>query len=167
MSEITSKAALLDAIRGARAALEGALARFDEEALVTAAVTGDWTPKDIMAHISDWERRFLRWVEAGRRGEVVERPEPGITWAEEDWLNQMIFERHRSRSLNDVRAEFAAAYRAIYAAIAAMSEDELFAPGYYAWSGDEPLLAIVWGVTADHYAEHTAGLKAWLRAHGA
>lgn len=162
MTEITTRAALLDAIGSARAALEDALARFDEGALVTATVTGDWTPKDIMAHISDWERRFLRWVEAGRRGEVVERPEPGITWAEEDWLNQMIFERHRSRSLNDVRAEFAAAYRAIYAAIAAMSEDELFAPGYYAWSGDEPLLAIVWGVTADHYAGHTADILALL-----
>ncbi len=166
MSEITSKAALLEAIRGTRAALEDALARFDEGTLVTATVTGEWTPKDTMAHVADWERRFLRWVEAGRRGEEPERPEIGMAWDDLDRLNREIVERSRTRSLDEVRAEFAASYHAILDAVAAMSEDELFAVGRYAWTGKYPLLPYLRSNTAEHYAEHTAQLEAWLRAHG-
>lgn len=162
MNESAAKTDLLDAIRNARAALENALARLDDRTLAETILAGEWTGKDIMVHVSDWERRFLRWVEIGRRGEIPARPEPGISWADEDRLNQMIVERGRARSLDEVRAEFAAAYRAICEAIAAMSQDELFAPGYYAWTGDEPLVAIVRGVTIDHYAGHTADILAWL-----
>ncbi len=163
MSEITSKAALSDAIRSARAALEDALARFDREALVTATVTGEWTPKDIMAHVADWERRFLRWYEAGRRGEVPERPEMGMTWDDLDRLNHEVVERSRARSLDDVRAEFAASHRAILDAVAAMDEDELFAVGRYAWTGKYPLLPYLRGNTDAHYAEHAAELNVWLK----
>lgn len=166
MSEITSKAALLEAIRNTRAALEDALARFDEKTLVTATVTGEWTLKDTMAHIADWERRCLRWVEAGRRGEVVERPETGMTWDDLDRLNREIVERSRLRSLDEVRAEFAASYRATLDAVAAMDEDEIFTVGRYAWTKKYPLLPYLRGNTDEHYAEHTAELEAWLRAQG-
>lgn len=159
----TRKAHLLDTLRTARQALEAALARLDDRTLAETVIAGDWTGKDIMVHVADWERRFLRWVEIGRRGEIPERPEPGISWAEEDRLNQSVVEGARARSLDEVRAGFAAAHRAIYEALAAMSEDELFVPGYYAWTGDEPLANIVHGVTEDHYAGHTADILAWLR----
>lgn len=166
MSAITSKAALWDTMHSARAALEGALARFDEGALVTAEVTGDWTPKDTMAHIADWEQRFLRWYRAGQRGEVVERPETGMTWDDLDRLNREVVERSRARSLDEVRAEFAASYRAILDAVTAMDEDELFTVGRYAWTKKHPLLPYLRSNTDEHYAEHTAELEAWLRAQG-
>ncbi len=165
MNEINSKEALLDAIRRARAALEDALASFDEQSLVTAAITGDWTPKDLMAHVADWERRFLRWVEIGRRGEIPQRPEPGLTYDDLDRLNQEMVEHNRRLSLDEVRAEFAAAYRAILDAVIAMSEQELFAVGYYPWTGEYPLLPYLRANTDEHYAEHAAELETWLRAH--
>ncbi|GIV81623.1 MAG: hypothetical protein KatS3mg051_0977 [Anaerolineae bacterium] len=165
MNAFTSKANLLDAIASARAALESALARLDDRTLAETVIAGEWTGKDIMTHVADWERRFLRWVEIGRRGEIPQRPEPGISWAEEDRLNQSVVEHGRARSLDEVRAEFAAAYRAIWQALAAMSQDELLAPGHYAWTGDEPLAQIAWGVTGDHYAGHTADILAWLAQH--
>ncbi len=162
MTKITTKAALLDTIRSTRAALEDALARFDEAALVTAAVTGEWTPKDIMAHVADWERRFLRWVETGRRGEDPERPEIGMAWADLDRLNREVVEHSRTRSLDEVRAEFAASHRAILDAVTGMDEDELFTVGRYAWTGKYPLLPYLRSNTDEHYAEHTAELEAWL-----
>jgi hypothetical protein len=165
MNPFSCKADLLDAIASARAALEGALARLDDRTLAGTILAGEWTGKDIMIHVADWERRFLRWVAIGRRGEIPQRPEPGISWADEDRLNQSVVERGRARPLDEVRAEFAAAYRALYEAIAAMGQDELLAPGYYAWTGDEPLAQIVWGVTGDHYAGHTADIQAWLTQH--
>lgn len=167
MANITTKTELLDVIRSARAALEGALARFDEEALVVATVTGDWTPKDTMAHVAYWEQSFLRWYEVGRRGEKPGRPEYGVMWEGLDDLNQEIVERSRARSLDEVRAEFAASHRAILDAVAAMDEDELFTVGHYAWTGKHPLLTYLRGNTDEHYAEHAAELEAWLRAHGA
>jgi hypothetical protein len=166
MSDITTKTGLLDSIRSARATLEGALARFDEEALVTAAVSDEWTPKDTMAHIVYWEQSFLRWVEAGRRGEKPERPEFGVPWDDLDRLNREAVAPSRARSLDEVRAEFAASHRAILDAVAAMEEDEIFTVGRYAWTGKYPLLPYLRSNTDEHYAEHAAGLEAWLHAHG-
>lgn len=163
MNTFSRKVNPLDTIANARAALEGTLARLDDQMLTETVIAGEWTAKDIMVHVADWERRFLRWVEIGQRGEIPERPEPGISWAEEDWLNRSVVERGRSRSLDEVRAEFAAAHRAVYETIAAMSENELFTPGYYAWTGEEPLADIVRGVTINHYGGHAADIVAWLK----
>jgi hypothetical protein len=165
MNAFTSKANLLDAIASARAALESALARLDDRTLAETVIAGEWTGKDIMTHVADWERRFLRWVEIGRRGEIPQRPEPGLTYDDLDRLNREMVERSRNLSLDDVRAEFAASYRTILDAVTAMSEQELFAVGYYPWTGEYPLLPYLRSNTDEHYAEHAAELQAWLQSH--
>jgi hypothetical protein len=53
-----------------------------------AGVVGDWSVKDIVARLVDWEQRFIGWYDAGLRGEVPEVPAPGIVWDELDILNK-------------------------------------------------------------------------------
>jgi hypothetical protein len=164
MKDPATKAELLDGTRAEHARLEAALAEISEEAMLQPGVVGEWSIKDMLAHISDWEQRFLRWYRAGQRGEIPERPEPGLTWNDLDLLNQRIYEKHHARSLPDVRAAFDASYRELISAVEAMSEPELFTVGHFAWTGDYPLLIALRANADQHYAEHTDQIEAWRRA---
>jgi len=164
MTDPTTKAGLLERIRSEHRRLETALAGISPENMLRPGVVGEWSIKDILAHISDWEQRFLSWYRAGQRGEVPERPEPGLSWDDLDLLNQRIYEKHRHRSLPDVRAGFDASYQELIAAVEAMSEEELFTAGRFAWTGDYPLLPYLRANADEHYAEHAAQIEAWRRA---
>lgn len=166
MSEITTRAALLDVMAAERERLEALLARLSDAQLTGMIVSGEMTGKDVMAHVFDWEERCLRWYTIGEAGEMPERPEPGMTWDDLDLLNRQIYERHRDRALDEVRAEFAESYRAFRAAVETMADDELFTPGHYAWTGTNALVVPIRANSDWHYAEHARDLEAWLAAQG-
>jgi hypothetical protein len=164
MTDPATKAELLECTRSEHRRLEAALAGISEPDMLRPGVVGEWSIKDILAHISDWEQRFLSWYQAGRRGEVPERPEPGLTWDDLDLLNQRIYDRHRHRSLPDVQAGFDASYRELITAVEAMGEDELFTVSHFAWTRDNPLLLYLRANADEHYAEHADQIEAWRRA---
>jgi hypothetical protein len=164
MTDPATKAELLEYTRSEHLRLEAALAGISEQDMLQPGVGGEWSIKDILAHISDWEQRFLRWYRTGQRSEIPELPEPGLTWDDLDLLNQRIYEKHRHRSLPDVRAGFDASYRELITAVEAMSEDELFTAGHFAWTRDRPLLIALRANADEHYAEHADQIEAWRRA---
>jgi hypothetical protein len=161
MTDPATKADLLERTRSEHLRLEAALAGIGEEAMLQPRTVGEWSIKDVLAHISDWEQRFLSWYRAGQRGEIPERPEPGLTWDDVDLLNHRIYEKHGARSLPDVRAAFDASYRELITAVEVMSEDEIFTVGRFAWTGDYPLLIALRANADEHYAEHADQIEAW------
>ena len=43
---------------------------------------GEWSVKDLLAHLDAWHELVLAWERAGRAGEPVAIPAPGLTWAQ-------------------------------------------------------------------------------------
>src|SRR5512142_1487199 len=125
MTKHTTKASLMEDIRVQRRRLEKNLAGISPEELCQ-PIIGDWSAKDIMAHLIDWEQRFMGWYEAGQRGETPETPAPGLTWRQLDVLNQRIYEKHKDKSLAEIQARFAASYEMIVDLLESMPEEELF-----------------------------------------
>lgn len=150
MVELT-KAVLLATIRDERGRLERKLAGLTPDEMVRPGCMGDWSVKDILAHLVDWEQRLVGWYEAGRRGETPAIPAPGRTWQDLAALNQAGLERHRGRPLDDVLADFAASHGQVLALIRAMSDAEIFTAGRYAWTGKSSLQHWIEANTADHY----------------
>lgn len=68
-----------------------------------------------------------------------------------DDLNREIYEKYRHRSLEDVQAYCRASYLQVLEAVQAMTEDELFTPGRYAWTKQNALAAYVVPCTSEHY----------------
>ncbi len=162
MTEITTKEALLQRARDERRRLEEALNRVTEAEMELPGVTGDWSIKDTLAHIAEWEQQFLGWYRAGRRGEIPERPD----FENIDPFNRTIYEKHADRSLADVCAWFEASYRELVAALKGMTQEELFTMGVYAWTGDYPLAVYARANADEHYAEHADSIYAWLARQG-
>ena len=152
------------AIEDGRARLEAALATLDDAAMLE-RIDADWTRKDVLAHLEAWERRIVDIVGQLRAGDMTR---DGV---DTDERNARFHARDRDRSLVDVRAGEAAAYRALLAAIDDASDEELFDGSHFAWTNGDPLAGWFRGNGDEHYDEHLEQLTrpAWraeARAEG-
>lgn len=147
----TSKEELLQAIHVERALLEKKFSGLVPEQMVWPGSMEDWSVKDILAHLVDWEQRFIGWYEAGRRDEPVHLPAPGMKWSDLAELNRQGYERHRDRPLEDVLADFRDSYARILALVEGMSEREILEAGHYAWTGGQNLAGFIAANTSSHY----------------
>lgn len=162
MDDITTKAALTTITQTERQRLEAALDGLDDDVITRPGTLGPWTIKDMMAHVAAWEQEFLGWYRAGLRGEVSALPDADNI----DPINQQLYERDHALPLDEVRRRFAASYREMLGALDAMSEDDLFAGGRFAWTRDEPLAVYFRANADDHYTEHAIQLETWRQGQG-
>ena len=153
MEHPTTKEQLLALIHTERTKLDKKMDGLSPEEMVFPGAMGDWSVKDILAHLVDWERRLVKWYEIGLRDEMPQLPAPGFTWGQLSALNQQGYERHKDRPLEDVLASYLASYQQVLALIECMTEEEIFEVGRYAWTGKKSNLAVyIAANTYKHYA---------------
>ena len=159
-----SKQALMDDIRTEHDSLCARLAEIPKARWHGLGVWGDgWTLSDLVAHLAEWQHMFLGWYEDGLRGATPQMPAPGYKWSQTPKLNRAIWERHRSRSQADVRAEFDSGYSRIVQIVEALSPEQLPTPGHYEWTGKHPLTTYIGPNTASHYRFAIKAIKRWLK----
>lgn len=151
MRRPTSKVNLIESISAERGLLERKIAGLTPEELVYPGTMGEWSVKDILQHLVDWEQRWIGWYEAGKRGETVVTPEPGYNWRQMNLLNEKYRLKSKDRPLSEVLAHFSASYMQIMDAIFKVLEEEMLEPGYYPWTGKYPLMVWIAANTCDHY----------------
>lgn len=151
MTIITTKEELMEAIRTARTGLEKKFSKLTASQMVWPGSMDDWSVKDILAHLVDWEQRLIEWYQAGLRGEIPETPAPGMTWRDLPKVNQLGYKRHRGRPLEDVLEDFNKSHNDVLKLIEGMSEEEIFIKGSYPWTGNSSLLTWIAANTYKHY----------------
>src|SRR5438270_705946 len=119
-----NKAQLFDEMNSAYTALETVLAPLDQQQMTIPGVTGDWSIKDILAHLAVWQNYLVIRLQAATRNEVPAIQ--GILSDEEgsaiDRLNAGFYEENKSRPLDDVMADFHKTYRQIVELTGALSD---------------------------------------------
>ncbi|MCH8009830.1 MAG: ClbS/DfsB family four-helix bundle protein [Chloroflexi bacterium] len=155
---------LLAAIKRERAQLDGRLGQLSDQNMLTPAREDGWTAKDVLAHLTAWEQRLLRWIERWHETGDPGRPEVGVTWADFDGLNERDYAAAKENPLADVRREARESYEAVLLAIKALSDDQMAtrpeASDGPSWSW------IVSANTYRHYREHRAEMEAWWEKNG-
>ena len=164
--EYLDKKIILNRIQTERRRLEQILDQVSHDQMSRTKVLGEWSIKDILAHLMDWEQRFIGWYQAGIRGEVPEIPAPGIGWEQLDILNQQIYKKHRARSIEDVLRDFHESYNQILSIVEGISEEEMFAIGRYAWLGESSMVDVILGNTANHYQWAKQHIRKWMQSQG-
>ena len=119
--------------------------------LVYPGSMGEWSVKDILQHLVDWEQRWIGWYEAGKRGENVITPEPGYNWRQMGILNEKYRLMHKDKPLDVVMADFSASFEQILKIIEKIPEEEMLRTGVYPWTRQLPLIAWIAGNTCEHY----------------
>jgi hypothetical protein len=146
-----TKAQLLEDAQHERASLEALLERLTPEEMIQPGALGDWSVKDVLAHLIEWEQMVLGWMKIGLSGETPVMPAEGYKWNQLPALNQHIYEKHCQCPLTEILEQFKNSHGQVIAAIEGCSEEVLFTRGYYRWAGNNALAAYFHSCTAAHY----------------
>ncbi len=95
------KTALLNTIQTEYSHFETLIAPLSETQLCTATLAGQWSIKDILAHIAVWEQLCARWLEEFLSGQT---PQPSERL--DDNSNDRIYLANHDRSLQEVQELF-------------------------------------------------------------
>ena len=111
----------------------------------TPGVNGDWSMKDIVGHLTGWNRHLVNRFQAALRGQ----PEPATPWPAQletdDEINAWIYDSNRGRSLRDVLDESQQNLQKLFTVIENVPDDiriEHIEPSFYlVWVGDQRYVA--------------------------
>ena len=151
MPRLHTKAQLLAESRQEYDALESFLAALTPEQLVQPSALGEWSPKDVLAHLYEWQQMFFHWYEAGLRGETPHTPAEGFKWSQLPALNQQIYEQYKNWPLEKVLEAFRASHRRTVELIQGLPEADLTTPGLYPWMNQNTLITYITANTGSHY----------------
>jgi hypothetical protein len=157
-----NKHELMSVIKREWGLLMDVVARLDEQQMTTLDA-GGWSPRDNLAHLSEWMKSMLgHHIDKRPAPEVMGLPEEAVKGWDMEVINPILFERNRNRSTQDVLDELRRTYDEVIARLEGMSFDELMAPRRPDDPEKHPLLLWVIGDTSDHFAEHRAVIEKML-----
>ncbi len=140
-------AAVAERMRAEHTRLEALLANYSDEELVQPERFGEWSAKDMLAHITFWEQRLIAYVN-GAKESLVQPDED--EQAAIDRINAEVLAANRDRPLAEVRAAFDDSYQQTLALAESLSAEDL---------ADEVLYGLLAGDTFEHYREHIEMLE--------
>ena len=158
---------VLDAIAEERVAWSDLVAAVGADRMLEPGPMGDWTFKDLAAHLTGWRERSIVRLEAAARGEQEPPPPWPAELTEDDAINDWIQARSRDRSVSEVLADADASYLRLSQAVQALPDEALWDPAYFPWTEGTPLgQAIVDRSYFGHlHEEHEPDVRAWLKQH--
>jgi hypothetical protein len=154
-----NKAEILASLDRRREELLDAIDGLSEEDLLESGVVGEWSVKDLLAHISAWEAELIKllWqVQQGQKPSSAHFSNKSV-----DELNAIWHQESFSRPLDRVMADFQAVRRQTARRVEVFSDNELNDNKLYPWLKGQPLWEWVAGDSYEHEAEHTAQILEW------
>jgi len=141
------------------------LSQLDEPLMNQPGVMGDWTFKDLVAHLTAWRERTAMRVETGC-GIEANLPSWWPSGADDDsgagteHINQAIYATNHGRSVHDVLADEERVTRQLEDALRDLSNEALNSPDCFAWTDGKPLVEVD---LFDHWhSEHEPQVRQWL-----
>lgn len=154
MEESPSKSKILADFQTEWVLFEQTLNRLSEEQMSAPGVTGHWSVKDDLAHISAWEKVLLDRIEGVLTGQPLKYP-PIMNNEDVELFNSRTYLENRERPLSSVLLEFRNLYTGLLTVLEALDEEALTRPVPWDWASDDlHLWHIIIANTSDHYREH-------------
>jgi len=165
MAETPNKSALLEQIAREQIFWQQLLDEIGEERMREPGATGDWTFKDVVAHLNGWRSISLARLDAAQHGHTPAAPPwPAVLDEDDDVdeINAWIQQANRDRSLHAVLAEYGDSFQHMRDAVTALSEPDLTQAGRYPWLEGYALADVITGSFGHLHEEHEPALRAWL-----
>ena len=144
---------LLQRLDTAWGAFEESYAGLSDAQLMKPGVTGDWSVRDILAHVSTWEEEALTHLPLILEGGTP--PRYSVKYGGIDAFNARMTEQKAHLSLSEVRRQLDATHRRLIAFIQRAPEDQL---------GRETRFRRRLRLdTYGHYPLHAEAIRRWRR----
>ena len=156
------RAAVLARIADERRHWQDLVAEVGIDRLEEPGPMGEWSFKDLAAHLLGWRERTIARFEAAADG----RPAPPPPWPAElegeddDPVNEWIHQQHRNRPVEDVLRDVDRSYERLAAAVAALPEEQLTDPTAFPTLDGRSIVDVdLFGHLHD---EHEPSIREWL-----
>lgn len=159
-----TKSLVLSESQKEREALDEFLSMLSPEQMTEPGMLGEWSVKDVLAHLYEWEQMVLGWLAASQRGESPHVPAEGYKWSQLPALNEEIRSKHSNRPLDEMLTMYHDSYKQIMETIESIPEDEMFTPGLHPWMNKNTLGAYFVSATSSHYRWARKEMKKGLKA---
>jgi hypothetical protein len=158
------RADLIERIQRDHAFWRDLIDEVDRDRMTEPGPMGEWTFKDLAAHLLGWRERTLDRLEAAAQG----REEPPPPWPadldDDDPINDWIQRRSHGRSVTEVLDEVDRSYARLAAVVAVLPGNLITDPLAFEWLGGESLAETeLFGHLHD---EHLPSIRAWLTTRG-
>ena len=160
MTSNTTKAQILDDLKREQSQWEALLRDIGEEHMTQPISEGQWTIKDIVAHITSWRRRTVGRFQAALRHEPTPPPPWPAELQNDDEINAWFYAADRDLPLADVLRQSREVFQQLYDTLAAFPEPELLDPARFPWMEGEPVTGVAF--FGHFHEEHEADMRAWL-----
>ena len=141
---------LLRRLESAWAALEASYSGLPDARLTEPGVMGDWSVKDILAHVTTWEEEALKHLPL-----IIEggRPPRYVTYGGIDAFNARMTEQKRGLSLTEVRRQLVETHRRLVDFVRSTSADQ--------FTGETRFRRRLRLDTYSHYPQHAEAIRRW------
>ena len=119
--------------------------------LMEPGVTGAWSVRDILAHVTTWEEEALKHLPLILKGGTP--PRYSVRYGGIDAFNARMTEQRRSLSLAEVRAQLAATHGRLVDFVQGVPEHQLI--------GETPFRRRLRLDAYGHYPLHAAAIRHW------
>lgn len=145
------KQQLLDKLEQAWSDFETSYAGLSDEQMLTPGVTGNWSVKDLLAHVTWWEEESLKHLPDILAG--IRPPRYSDVYGGIDEFNAHMTEQKRRLSLQEVRQQHAATHRRLVAFLESAPEEQ--------FTTETNFRRRIRLDTYSHYPIHARAIREW------
>jgi hypothetical protein len=131
--------------------LEEYLSDLEPDQMAKTGIVGEWSVKDVLAHLYEWEAMVLSWLDTSQHGETPSVPAEGYKWNQLPALNEEIWRKYKEYSLEEILRMYRESYNRTRETIRGLPEETLFTPSLYPWMNKNTLAAYFTSCTGSHY----------------
>lgn len=158
-----NKSKLIEWLHSEHQQWQALLMQIDEADMEMPGVNGDWSVKDVVAHLTTWHRDHVLCLDAAVKGVPAPDPPWPLEISETDAINTWIRTQSRERSLRDVLKENIQVFEALMGIVKDFPDDiqiEIIEE-YRVVQFSEQQFSV--GYFFDHFHEdHEAQIREWL-----
>lgn len=160
-----SKADILVSLKSNREAMLKSLDGLSEAQMQEPGVSGDWSIKDILVHLSLWEAELVTLLWQARQGRKPTSAQLGKEAVDD--LNARWHAMYKDRDLERVLDDFHAVRQQTARRVDGFTDNELADPNLFSWLDGQPLERWIAEDSYGHEAEHMDQILAWRKLRGA
>lgn len=142
---------LLDKLEKAWADLKASYAGMSEAQMMQPGVTGEWSVKDILAHVTTWEEEALRMLPLILNGQTP--PRYADLYGGLNAFNAQMSAQKRDLPLDEVLAQLDATHRRLIEVVQRAPDDQI--------THETSFRRRLRLDTYSHYPEHARAIRAW------
>jgi hypothetical protein len=153
---------LVGILQAERARWNALLAQIGTARMEEPGVEGEWSAKELIAHLTWYERAVVEGARQVLGGGAYVRPSEGLNAPTMDERNARIAEETRARPVGDVLAEAEQVFGQLTALLAAAPQDLLNDPRRLGLPDDVVPWMLVANNSYGHFQQHEQAIRAWL-----